>query len=212
MTSLTTAGSAGQSSGLGEERDSDFRRPLMGGSWVGVPPARGFHRWNGVPGRCAIRDQQPFVLRSATNLGQASTLPSGKSNCSFLRHFSQTLHPEYQTWLWLIATLTLTVTCLYPHIISGKACYKLVTCQYFSLGLIWARSWLCEAGRRVFPPPLSFPLSSNARAMPLSLWELPGFIWTEWIFLPSWVHGKDVTFELVSLLITLNMMMLIKII
>lgn len=38
----------------------------------------------------------------------------------------------------------------------------------------------------------------------------PGFIWTEWIFLLSWIRGKDVTSELVSLLITPETVMLIE--
>lgn len=37
-----------------------------------------------------------------------------------------------------------------------------------------------------------------------------GFIWTEWIFLLSWNRGKDVTSELVSLLITPETVMLIE--
>lgn len=36
------------------------------------------------------------------------------------------------------------------------------------------------------------------------------FIWTEWIFLLSWNRGKDVTSELVSLLITPETVMLIE--
>lgn len=39
----------------------------------------------------------------------------------------------------------------------------------------------------------------------------PGFIWTEWIFLLSCIRGKDVTSELVSLLITPGTVMLIEI-
>lgn len=68
-----------------------------------------------------------------------------------------------------------------------------------------------------FPPPA--PLSPPSpflfldKHMPgaFPVGNSPGFIWPEWIFLLSRIRGKDVTSELVSLLITLQTVMLIEI-
>lgn len=211
MTSLASAVRSGQSPGLGKQKAPGFLGTLRGGGWQRGRPAGGFAGETECQGGAQLWTLQPYPLRPASNLGEASTLRNGKLNCKFwgiyLRPCILTSKPSIAYSFSNFYYLS-----LFPNNLC-KTCCELVTCQCFSLGLIWLSKmpWFREAGRRVFFPRFHF-LSHQAHIQCLSLWELPGFIWTEWIFLLSWIHGKDVTFELVSLLITLNMMMLIKII
>lgn len=60
-------------------------------------------------------------------------------------------------------------------------------------------------------PPFHFLFLDKHMPSAFPVGNSPGFIWPEWIFLLSRIRGKDVTSELVSLLITLQTVMLIEI-
>lgn len=211
LSSLAPVVSSGQSPSLGDQRAPCFLRTSKGGGEVARKAIShgsitGGTEWPGDASSCRL--WKPLLWQSPTwekpqhsNAESFITLCIKQNACSLLR-----------------ASLTLpTIPVSFCKLSAGKhvgncLLVRVLLSLPLRLNLIELTPGSKKQVEEVppFPPPFIF-LSHQAHIQCHSLWELPGFIWTEWIFLLSWIPG-DVTFELVPLLITLNMMMLIKII
>lgn len=131
----------------GEREGSKLPGNPEGWGWWRGRPDGGFAGETECQGGAQPWTPQPFPLRPATNLGEASTLRNGKLHCTFFKAFISGL-AHLTTSLSIVYSFSNFdyYLSLFPNNL-WKTCCELVTCQCFPSGLIWLSNALVLRSR-----------------------------------------------------------------